>query len=67
MLFVFESKRRFRAGEPRLRVLSGPEVQGKLKTHRLNEMLSLFSPVREGRINKTIAKTAFPSDLKTVF
>ena len=45
LLFVFESKRRYLAGEPRLRVLSGPEVQQKLKTHRLDEMLSLYTPV----------------------
>lgn len=45
MLFVYESKRRFLAGEPQLRVLSGPEVEYKLKTHRLDEMLSLYKPV----------------------
>ena len=45
MLFVYESKRRYLAGEPRLRVLSGPEVEHKLKTHRLDEMLSLYKPV----------------------
>lgn len=45
MLFASESKRRYLAGEPRLRVLSGPEVEYKLKTHRLDEMLSLFKPV----------------------
>ena len=47
MLFVEESKRRYLAGEPRLRVLSGPEVEDKLKTHRLDEMLSLCKPVSE--------------------
>lgn len=47
MLFVYESKRRYLAREPRLRVLSGPEVEHKLKTHRLDEMLSLYKPVSE--------------------
>ena len=45
LLFEFESKRRRSAGERRLRVLSGPEVQQKLKTYRLDEMLSLYTPV----------------------
>ena len=45
MLFAVESKRRYLAGEPRLRVLCGPEVEHKLKTHRLDEMLSLYKPV----------------------
>lgn len=47
MLFVYESKRRYLAREPRLRVLSGPEVEHKLKTHRLDEILSLYKPVSE--------------------
>ena len=47
MLFAFESKRRHLAGEPRLRVLSGPEVEHKLKTYRLEEMSSLYKPVSE--------------------
>ena len=54
MLFVYESKRRYLAGEPRLRVLSGPEVEHKLKTCRLDEMLSLYTPV---------SKTAFSGAL----
>ena len=45
MLFAFESKRRHLAGEPPLRVFSGPEVEYKLKTHRLDEMLSMYKPV----------------------
>lgn len=45
MLFAFESKRRYLAGEPRLRVLCGPEVEHKLKIHRLDEMLTLCKPV----------------------
>ncbi|PFX18639.1 Serine/threonine-protein kinase Nek6 [Stylophora pistillata] len=44
LLFAFESMRRYLAREPRLRVLSGPEVQHKLKIHRLDEMLSLYTP-----------------------
>ena len=47
MLFAYESKRRYLAGEPRLRVLCGPEVEHKLKTHRLDEMLSMCTPVSE--------------------
>ena len=45
LLFLFESERRHLAGEPRLRVLSGPEVQHKLKTCRLDEMLHLYTLV----------------------
>ncbi|CAH3127815.1 unnamed protein product [Pocillopora meandrina] len=43
LLFLFESERRHLAGEPHLRVLSGPEVQHKLKTCRLDEMLHLYT------------------------
>ena len=45
MLFVIESKRRYKAGQPKLRLLCGPEVTERLKIHRLHEMLSLFKPV----------------------
>ena len=45
MLFAVEIERRYLAGEPRLRVLCGPEVEHKLKIHRLDEMLSLCKPV----------------------
>ena len=45
LLFLFGSERRHLAGEPRLRVLSGPEVQHKLKTCRLDEMLHLYTLV----------------------
>ena len=45
MLFVIESKRRYKAGQPKLRLLCGPEVTDRLKIHRLHEMLSLFKPV----------------------
>jgi len=44
ILFAVESKRRYLAGEPRLRVLCGPEVEHKLKTYRLDEMLTLYKP-----------------------
>lgn len=44
MLFAVEGKRRYSASEPRLRVICGPEVEHKLKTHRLDEMLTLFKP-----------------------
>ena len=44
MLFVYESKRSYLAYEPRLKVLSEPEVEYKLKTHGLDEMLSMFKP-----------------------
>ena len=54
MLFAYESKRRDMAGEPRLRVLSGPEVEHKLKTYRLNEMLSLYKPVSEIAFNRPL-------------
>ena len=37
LLFAFES---IRAKEPKLRVLCGPEVELKLKTHRLDELRS---------------------------
>ncbi|XP_068731509.1 uncharacterized protein [Montipora capricornis] len=40
MLFAFESMRRYKAKEPQLRVLCGPEVEYKLKTHRLDELHS---------------------------
>ena len=52
MLFAYESKRRYLAGEPRLRVLSGPEVEHKLKTHRLDEMLSMYKPVSESAFSE---------------
>ena len=58
MLFVYESKRRYLAGEPRLRVLSGPEVEHKLKTHRLDEMLSLYKPVSEIACRGALLATA---------
>lgn len=45
MLFAVESKRRYEAGEPRLKVLCGPQVEHKLKVHRLDEMLTLYRPV----------------------
>jgi len=45
IMFAVESKRRYLAGEPRLRVLCGPEVEHKLKTYRLDEMLTLYKPV----------------------
>jgi len=58
MLFVYESKRRYLAGEPRLRVLSGPEVEHKLKTHRLDEMLSMYKPVSELAFSGALLATA---------
>lgn len=58
MLFVYESKRRYQAREPRLRVLSGPEVEHKLKTHRLDEMLSLYKPVSEVALCSALLSTA---------
>ena len=45
MLFAVESKRRHVACEPRLKVLCGPEVEHKLKVHRLDEMLTMYRPV----------------------
>ena len=43
LLFAFES---IRAKEPKLRVLCGPEVELKLKTHRLDELRSTtYTPV----------------------
>ena len=45
MLFAVESKRRYEACEPRLKVLCGPEVEHKLKVHRLDEMLTMYRPV----------------------
>ena len=45
MLFAVESKRRREACEPRLKVLCGPEVEHKLKVHRLDEMLTMYRPV----------------------
>lgn len=59
MLFVYESKRRYLAGEPRLRVLSGPEVEHKLKTHRLDEMLSMFKPVSTTALSGTLTTSEF--------
>ncbi|CAH3175981.1 unnamed protein product [Porites evermanni] len=44
MLFAVESKRRHAACEPRLKVLCGPEVEHKLKVHRLDEMLTMYRP-----------------------
>ena len=46
LLFAFESMRRYKAKEPKLRVLCGPEVEHKLKTHRLDELRSTtYTPV----------------------
>ena len=46
LLLAFESMRRYNAKEPALRVLCGPEVEHKLKTHRLDELLSTsYTPV----------------------
>lgn len=46
LLLAFESMRRYKAKEPALRVLCGPEVEHKLKTHRLDELLSTsYTPV----------------------
>ena len=46
LLLAFESMRRYKAKEPALRVLCGPEVEYKLKTHRLDELRSTsYTPV----------------------
>ena len=46
LLLTFESMRRYKAKEPALRMLCGPEVEYKLKTHRLDELLSTsYTPV----------------------
>ena len=46
LLLAFESMRRYKAKESALRVLCGPEVEHKLKTHRLDELLSTsYTPV----------------------
>ena len=50
MLFAVESKRRHAACEPRLKVLCGPEVEHKLKVHRLDEMLTMCRPVSMARL-----------------
>ena len=67
LLFVFESRRRYLAGEPRLRVLSGPEVQQKLKTHRLDEMLSLYTPVSHRSLLHSVAYDAHKGNFVTFF
>ena len=45
LLLALDGKRRYLAGEPKLRVLSGPEVEERLKLYRLHEMLSMYKPV----------------------
>ena len=46
LLLALDGKRRFHAKECMLRVLSGPEVEERLKLHRLHEMLTQYKPVR---------------------
>ena len=55
VFFYLEARRRFKEGLPKLRILCGPEVEEKIKTHRLNEMLSMYTPVRLSSIPQSVA------------
>lgn len=71
LLLAFESMRRYKAKEPALRVLCGPEVEHKLKTHRLDELLSTtYTPVSIFlmALNTLIGVNAlFPAALRALF
>ncbi|XP_044172563.1 uncharacterized protein LOC114963820 isoform X2 [Acropora millepora] len=70
LLLAFESMRRYKAKEPALRVLCGPEVEHKLKTHRLDELLSTsYTPeqVAEWIVCKPDGDPAYLDDAKHFF
>jgi len=70
LLLAFESMRRYKAKEPALRVLCGPEVEHKLKTHRLDELLSTtYTPeqVAEWIVCKPDGDPTYLDDAKQFF
>ncbi|XP_044172270.1 uncharacterized protein LOC122956650 [Acropora millepora] len=70
LLLAFESMRRYNAKEPALRVLCGPEVEHKLKTHRLDELLSTtYTPeqVAEWIVCKPDGDPTYLDDAKQFF
>ncbi|XP_015766245.1 PREDICTED: tyrosine-protein kinase Fer-like isoform X3 [Acropora digitifera] len=70
LLLAFESMRRYKAKEPALRVLCGPEVEHKLKAHRLDELLSTsYTPeqVAEWIVCKPDGDPTYLDDAKQFF
>ncbi|XP_067026413.1 uncharacterized protein [Acropora muricata] len=70
LLLAFESMRKYKAKEPKLRVLCGPEVEHKLKTKRLDELLSTsYTPeqIAEWIVCKPDGDPTYLDDAKQFF